>query len=181
MVIDGLSVLVPWIQFVAGLEGVGRMNQIAVQIVQLKSAQSCFERRPYALGAVVVVPQLRGDEQLVATNDAGLERIAHRETHDVFVAVELGAIEMTKAGFERDPDRLPRGDGVWNQGAEANGRDGTGAMGERYPRIAKVQTCVHVRSRCHGEGALPPIATESCAVSRYCAVRARIWPINARW
>src|ERR1041385_6169973 len=96
-----MSALVSRIVDVAGSEGEGRVNEIAIDMVDLQPAAACVEGRSYSLWAVVGVPQLRGNEHVVALNLPSLEYLLHRIANRFLIAVPFGAVERSKARFQR--------------------------------------------------------------------------------
>jgi hypothetical protein len=62
---------IPWVLIVTRLEGKGRVDQVAIDVVHLQASATGFERRQHALWAMVGVPQFGGDEQVFAAGFAG--------------------------------------------------------------------------------------------------------------
>ena len=98
------------------------MDEIAVGIIDLKTAQTRFEGGPDALWAMVGVPQLGGDEQLFPSKRPRPDRFAYRDTHLFFVAVPFRAIEMSKPHLQCDLGGRLGGNGVGNERAEPDSR-----------------------------------------------------------
>ncbi len=76
--------------------------------------------------SVLIVPELRGDPKLFASDGAALD-LFERSAYFFFVAVNGGAIEVTVTGEGRAFDGfsdLRGGDMIGAEGAEANGRHG---------------------------------------------------------
>jgi hypothetical protein len=113
------------------------MDQIAIQIVELQTLEARLERARHALGTVIVVPELRGDEQLLPSHGPAVEGVLQRASDDVFVAVELRAIQMPEPHLQGARNRLPGCERVQDQGSEADGRHGARSMSQRQPFIVK--------------------------------------------
>jgi hypothetical protein len=63
-----LAVCVARILFVSGGEGEGRVDNMQVDTVERQPPEACFERRPGAVGTILIVPQFGGDENLFPPN-----------------------------------------------------------------------------------------------------------------
>jgi hypothetical protein len=75
------------------------VDQIQIHIVQLELFQTGFQRRQRI--ALIVVPQLGGDEQVAARQRAGLQRGA-----DAFlVLVDRGGVDGAVTDLQRFADR----------------------------------------------------------------------------
>jgi len=61
-IIDHLTVLVPRVLLVAGLEGKGSMDEIAIDGVELQPPEARIEGRLDPLWTMIGVPQLGGNE-----------------------------------------------------------------------------------------------------------------------
>src|SRR6202012_3136081 len=99
-VIDAFSLFIPRVLVVASAEGVWRVDEVAVKVVDLQPPEAGVEGGLDPLGAVVGVPEFGGDKEVFARNDAGLERGMNGVADGFFVAVTLGAIEVAEADFD---------------------------------------------------------------------------------
>ena len=133
VVIDHLAAVVSRVLVVAGLKGVGSVDQIAIDVVDLQSTATRIECGLDPLRAMIGVPQLRGDEQVFPRNGPRLERFPQRITHRRFVAVAFCAIEMSKTHFERGLGGLLGRDEIRNQRAESDRGNRTRSVGEWNP------------------------------------------------
>src|ERR1700722_15175304 len=123
--------LVSRILIVTGRERVGRVDQVAVGMVDLQSAATRVVRGPDPLGTVIAVPQLRGDEYVLPRNRARVERFTQRITHRLLISVPLCAVEMSIAHFQCSLGGLLGCREIRNQGAEPDDGDRARSMGER--------------------------------------------------
>jgi hypothetical protein len=146
-------VLVSGILIVAGRERVGRVDQVAVGVVDLQSVATRFVRGPDPLGTVIAVPQFRGDEDFLPRNRPRVERFTQRIAHRLFISVPLRAVEMSKAHFQRCHGGLLGRLEIRNQGAEPDDRDRTRSIRERNSRLTErfgrghAQPSVNTRAR----------------------------------
>jgi hypothetical protein len=115
---------------VAGPEGERSVDQIAIGVVELKSAKARIEGGPDALRAMIRIPQLRGDEHVLALKHSGREHLAQRITYRFFIAVPLCAIEMSKPDFQRSLGRLLRCGEIRDERAEPDSRYRTLSVGQ---------------------------------------------------
>ena len=69
-VVGDVTACVARIGVVAGSERVGRVDDVAVDVVDLKPSSAPVEGRPYPRGTVVGVPDLGGDEQVLTRDRA---------------------------------------------------------------------------------------------------------------
>jgi len=130
VVVDHLTILVSRILVVARPECERRVDQIAVGIVDLKPAKTRFESRPDALRAMIGIPQLRGNEHVLALNRSGREHLTQRITHRFLIAVPLCAIEMSKPDFQCSLGRLLCCGEIRNERAEPDSGHRTLSMGQ---------------------------------------------------
>ena len=63
-VVDDVAVFVARVVVVAGLEGVGRVDKVEVEVGELEAGEASFEGGFDAVGAVVGVPEFCGDEDV---------------------------------------------------------------------------------------------------------------------
>src|SRR5690606_9524982 len=100
---------------------IGRpVQQEEVDLIDLQPVQTLVDRGGEGVGAVVVDPDLGGQEQVVATGSGGLQGATERG----FVLIDLGRVEVAETGFERggnDAFDLRVGHA---EDAETNGRNG---------------------------------------------------------
>ena len=129
-IVEDLALGVARVLVVAGLEGEGGVDDVAIDVVDVESAAAGVEGGLDAFGAVIGVPELGGDEDFFALccscGVCGLHGVAD----GFFIAVAFGAIEMAEADVESGLSRLSGREGIGDQGAEADGGDGAGAVGE---------------------------------------------------
>src|ERR1700689_166501 len=92
---------------------------------------------------MIVVPELRTDEDVLPFDLALLEHRPHCFAHLFFISVPFGAIELTKARLQRDPDGIFCFDRIRNQRAKPERRNLTRAIIERYFCIAKAIGVTH--------------------------------------
>src|ERR1700735_535469 len=118
-VVNHVSVLIARILIVSGLKCEWRVNEIEIEIVEPESRQTRFEGRFHALGPVIGVPQLCGDENVFARDISGGSSRLQRLAYFALVPVSFRAIEVSKSGFQRVFSRSYREGCVGNQGAEA--------------------------------------------------------------
>jgi len=70
-IVDYIAVLIARILFLARLKCEGSVNQVEIQVLELESFEARFESWLDALGPVVGVPQLGGDENVFARDVCG--------------------------------------------------------------------------------------------------------------
>ena len=116
---------------VAGLERERRMHQIQIHRLQAQPVQAGLQRAPHPFGPVVVVPQLRGDEELVATDGPGREQLLERRADLRFVAIAFGRIEVAESDLDRGPDGVARLVAIGKRCPEAQRRNLTAAVVQR--------------------------------------------------
>src|SRR5436305_13946761 len=90
--------VIPW------LKGERLMHQIKIDIVKPEPAQAFLQSRLDPFGSMVVVPQLSGDEQVLAPNDFVGQQLFDGHSHLSLIAVSLCSVEMAEADFDRGPD-----------------------------------------------------------------------------
>src|SRR5437763_14031830 len=80
-VVNDVPVLIPWILLVPGLKCKWSVNEVEIQIVEPESVQTRLESRFDALGPMIRVPQLCGDEDVFSRNPSSgksrLQRLAY--------------------------------------------------------------------------------------------------------
>ena len=82
---------------VAVLRGLGPVDQVEVDVVQAQPPQARLERVEGTFVPLVVVPQLGRDEQILAGNPAGRERLADPR----LVPVQRGGVDAAVAALDR--------------------------------------------------------------------------------
>ena len=122
-VVDWVAVFVARIVVVAGLEGVGSVDEVEVEIGEAESLEAGFEGGFDAVGAVVGVPDFCGDENVFAREAGGGEAFAEGLADFALVAVAFGAVEVAEAGDEGVAGGGDGEGGVGDEGAEAEGGD----------------------------------------------------------
>ncbi len=149
-VVEDLALGVAGVLVVAGLEGEGGVDNVAVGVVDLEPAAAAVEGGFDAFGTVIRIPEFGGDEDILAPGCAGAVCGLHGVADGLFVAVAFGAVEVAEADFEGGLNGLSGGEGIGDEGAEADGGDGAGAVGEGDSGVAK-----RVGS-CHGHAPWTP-------------------------
>ena len=96
-----------------------------------------------AFGTMIVVPELRADKNVLPLDLALLEHRPHCFADVFFISVAFGAIELTKARLQRDPNCLFCCDRIRNQRAKPECRNLIGAVIERDLCIAKAVGVTH--------------------------------------
>ena len=86
---------------------------------------------------MIAVPELGGDEHVLARDCARLEYLLHGLADGLFIAVAFRAIEVAKAHVECSLGCLPGRDGIGNQRAKAQGGHCPRAVDERDLRLTK--------------------------------------------
>lgn len=79
---------------------------------------------------MIVIPELRGDEDFFPPNGARFEHFPHRVSHRFFIAVSFRTIEMAKSHLQGGLGRLFGCAGSRNERAVPDGRNRTGAVSE---------------------------------------------------
>src|ERR1700760_4358752 len=92
---------------------------------------------------MIGVPQLGGDEDLLARDSSSCNSRLQRLAYLPLVAVSLRAIEVSKSGFQRISGGTYRHGCIWNQGAKPECGDTAGSVVERYSRIPKIRRFDH--------------------------------------
>jgi hypothetical protein len=123
---------------VPGLEGKGGVDEIEIDELELEFLETCFESGFDAFRTMIGIPELRDDNHVLPLNLPFLEHFLHRFPDLLFGSVAFRSVEQAKSCFQRRLGRDSGCDGVGNECAKAECRDGTGAIVERYLRIAKV-------------------------------------------
>jgi hypothetical protein len=113
------------------------VDEIAIDIINLKSSQACLEGGFDPFRAMIGVPEFRSDENVFPPHYSRLESFPHRIANRLFIAVSLGAVEMAKAHFQGGPGCLFRYEGVGNKRAKPDGGNSAGSVGEGDLLIAK--------------------------------------------
>jgi hypothetical protein len=131
-IVDDVAVFVARVLVVAGLEGEGRVDEIEVEVGELKASEAGFEGGFDAVGTVIGVPKFCGDEDVLAGDGlrGGGEAVVEGYADFALVAIAFGAIEMTEAGGEGVAGGGDGDGGVGDEGAEAEGGDLARGVGE---------------------------------------------------
>src|SRR6185437_14472026 len=108
VVVDDGAMRVAGVLVVAGLERERGVHQIKVDRVEPESIETGLQCRLDPLGAMVVVPQLGGHEQLLATNSSVREQLLERGTDLGLVAIPLGGVEVSEPYLDRGLDGVSR-------------------------------------------------------------------------
>ena len=104
---------------------------IAIDIVELQPPAARVEGGLDPFGAMIGVPELRGDEQVLPPKRPRLERFLNRIADRFFVAIAFRTIEMAKSDFQCSLGGLPGCERIRDQRAEPDRGDRTGSVGER--------------------------------------------------
>ena len=72
------------------------MNQVEVNDVEAKQVKAFLERSNRRVGALIGVPQLGGDEKIVASETG----CCNRATHTSFIFVDGGGVDVAVANLE---------------------------------------------------------------------------------
>src|SRR5512143_1184079 len=80
------------------------MDQVEIDIAEAQAIEGSVEGLQRGVIAMVVIPELGGDEDFFARESA----VTDRPPHIFFIAVETRGIYKTVAGFESRPYRLIR-------------------------------------------------------------------------
>jgi hypothetical protein len=160
-IIDYLTVVVPRVLLVAGLEGKRGMDDVAIDVVHLQSPTATVECGLNPLGSMIAVPQLSGDEDVLPPNRPSLERRLHSIADRFLIAVTFRTIEMPETHFQRGLGSLSRHDRIGYQRTKPDGGDCARSMGKTNPRIAKRI------GGCHVDTPLRPTAAKSGMCSPY--------------
>src|SRR5262249_1037473 len=121
----------------------GRMDEVAIDIVELEPPATGVERWLDPLGTMIVVPELRGDKQVVPLDCSFLENLLNGVADGLLIAVALRAIEMAKSRLQCGLGRVAGYEGIRNQRPESEGGDCAGSVGEGYVRMAKCVVGFH--------------------------------------
>ncbi len=131
-VVDDVAVFVARVLVIAGLEGEGRVDEVEVEVGELKAGEAGFEGGFDAVGTMIGVPEFCGDEDVCAGDGVCCcgEAVVEGNADFALVAVAFGAVEMTEAGGEGVAGGGDGDGGVGNEGAETEGGDLAGGVGE---------------------------------------------------
>src|SRR5262249_30803567 len=99
IVIDDIAILISGVLLVAGAEGVWRVHQIEIDMFQLQPFAAALNRRLDSLRPMIVIPQLRRDEQVAAFDPAGMYGLLNCLPYLQFIAIALRAIEVADPGL----------------------------------------------------------------------------------
>jgi hypothetical protein len=143
IVVNDIAVAIPRVLVVAGLKCKWSVNEIEIQIAKPKSVQTGFESGPNALGPVIAVPQLCGNEDVFPRNSCSRAPGVQRLAYLALVPVSLSAIEVPKPSLERVSGRGDGQGGVGNQGAEAECGHVPGSAAERDSGKPKIRGFNH--------------------------------------
>src|SRR5208337_4932993 len=111
---------------VSRLEGKGGVDEIEIDVVDLKSLEAGLKGGFDAFRTMIVIPDLRRDKDFLPLDIPRLEHLLHRFADLLFISVAFRSVELAKSSLQR---RLGRGSGchgVGNQCAKAEGGDSTG-------------------------------------------------------
>src|SRR5262249_44956006 len=96
--------------------------------VDPKPLEARFERKFDTFRLVIVVPELRSDEEIFAPHPSLLQHPLDCFAYRFFVAIPLRAIKLAKAGFQSSSGRTPRVAKIRDQGAKPKGRNGSSVV-----------------------------------------------------
>lgn len=112
-----------------------------VEVVKTKLLKSVVESTGNLLGAVLVVPELGGDEDILALQAGNLSESLLETLADLaLVLVDLGQVEVTVAGLE----------GLVDAGADLAGGRLPGSVADDGDLVARVES--DGSSERHGDG-----------------------------
>src|SRR5580704_4649989 len=114
VVVKHIAVWIPRILIVPGLKCKWGVNEIEIQILEPESLKTRSESRFDALGPVIGVPQLCGDENVFARGFSSGKSCLQRPAYFALVSVSFRAIEMSKSGFQCVSSRSNRHGWVGN-------------------------------------------------------------------
>jgi hypothetical protein len=143
VIVNHIAVLIPRILIVPGLKCKRSVNEVEIQIFEAESFQTRLESRFDALGPVIGVPQLRGDENVLARDRSTGECCLQRTANLALVPVSFRAIEVAESGVESVSGRSYRYGWVGNQSAEAQCGHAAGSVVERNSRHAQIGRLNH--------------------------------------
>ncbi len=129
-VVDDVAVFVARVVVVAGLKCVGRVNEVEVEIGEAEAGEAGFEGGFDAVGAMIGVPELCGDEDFFTRKTGCGEAFAEGLADFALIAVAFGAVEVTEASAEGIAGGGDRFGVVGDEGAEAEGGELAGTVGE---------------------------------------------------
>src|SRR5580704_17710342 len=99
-VVNHVAVLIPRILIVPGLKCKRSVNEVEIQIFEAESFETRLESWFDALGPVIGVPQLCGDENVFARDPSRREPCLQGCANLALVAVSFRAIEVAESGVE---------------------------------------------------------------------------------
>lgn len=113
------------------------MNDEVVDVVHLEVLERLHEVWFDVLLAVVAVPQLALDEQILALDDAVGDALGDGGANLVLVVVVVGGVDVAVAGLDGSDDSFCRLARAWGLPS-----DGTGAGCARVRKDAQIRRCV---------------------------------------
>src|ERR1700722_1137555 len=122
-VIEDVSVFIPRILFISGLKCKWSVNEVEVQILKPESLQDGFEGWSHTFWTVIVIPDLRGDEEALAPDLSFSQRTLQRFSYRFFVSISFRAIKLTKANFQRRSSSAQSIAGIGDQRSKPQGRN----------------------------------------------------------
>src|SRR5271157_5965527 len=114
-----MVVLIPWVLVVSWLKGKRGVDQIEIDVVQLQPVSARLNCGLDALRAMIVVPQLGRNEQILAGKQAGLNGLLNRLSNLLFISVSFRAIKVAESCFQGRPGRVSGLGCIGNQRAES--------------------------------------------------------------
>src|SRR5271166_789366 len=88
-IVDHLALPVPRVLLIARPEGKGGVDEITIDIVELEPPAARLKCGFDPLRTMIVVPQLRRNEDVLPLDFTGAKRLLHGVTDRMFIAVAL--------------------------------------------------------------------------------------------
>src|SRR3954468_23146932 len=127
-VVDHLTGCITRILLVTGLKGEGGVDEIAIDIVELESAQTGLEGGFDPLWTMIGIPQLRGDKDVLPLQRSRFEGFTQRVANRLFVSIAFCAVEMSETDRQRGFGGSLGVAKVRDERAETDGGDRTRTM-----------------------------------------------------
>jgi hypothetical protein len=83
---------------------------------------------------MVIVPELCGDEEIVAPDHSFSQHVFQLFAHRLFVSISLRAIELAKADFQSSSSRAPGIAKIGDQGSKPKGGNGSPVIHLNFSR-----------------------------------------------
>ena len=106
------------------------MDEIAIDMVDLQFPATRVEGGFDPLGAMIAVPELRGDEHVLPLDRSRLEHLLHGIADGLFIAVAFRTVEVTKSHFQRSLGGPFGRERIGNQRSDPEGGKCIGSVSE---------------------------------------------------